>query len=89
MTKKDLIKTLAERTGLTQAATESVLFEMNHVIGTELQKSGEIVLPGIGKFYTQHRAARTARNPLNGEQIKVPAKTTAKFKPAKALNDIL
>lgn len=89
MTKKDLIKTLAERAGLTLVAAEAVLLELNHVICTELDKNGEIVLPGIGKFYKHHRAARTARNPANGEPIKVPAKTTAKFKPAKALVDIL
>lgn len=50
--------------------------------------SGEPVkIPGFGQFKVRDRAARMARNPATGEQVKVPAKRVFKFLPAKALKE--
>ena len=50
--------------------------------------SGEAVkIPGFGQFKVRDRAARMARNPATGEQVKVPAKRVFKFLPAKALKE--
>ena len=43
--------------------------------------------PGFGQFKVRDRAARMARNPATGEQVKVPAKRVFKFLPAKALKE--
>ena len=43
-----------------------------------LQREARIALPGIGVFTVQERAARTVRNPANGQEIQIPAKKTAK-----------
>jgi DNA-binding protein HU-beta len=49
---------------------------------------GEAVkIPGFGQFKVRDRAARMARNPATGEQVKVPAKRVFKFLPAKALKE--
>lgn len=48
----------------------------------------EINLPGFGKFKTNHRPAREARNPKTGEMIPVAAKTAPKFLPAKQFKDM-
>ena len=46
-----------------------------------------IMLPGLGKLIKVKRAARTGRNPATGAAIKIPAKTVAKFRLAKAAKD--
>jgi DNA-binding protein HU-beta len=52
------------------------------VVGSEPVK-----IPGFGQFKVRDRAARMARNPATGEQVKVPAKRVFKFLPAKALKE--
>ncbi|MFN5745986.1 MAG: HU family DNA-binding protein [Methylococcaceae bacterium] len=46
-----------------------------------------LTLPGSGSFAATLRAARTGHNPKTGEAIKVPARRSPSFKPAKALKD--
>lgn len=60
------------------------LFEdiQNAVVGGEAVK-----IPGFGQFKVRDRAARMARNPATGEQVKVPAKRVFKFLAAKALKE--
>ncbi|MDX1294538.1 MAG: HU family DNA-binding protein, partial [Hyphomonas sp.] len=41
-----------------------------------------------GTFSAKTRNARTGRNPATGEEIKIPEKTSAAFKPASALKDL-
>jgi DNA-binding protein HU-beta len=56
------------------------------IIGT-LKKGGEVSIAGFGIFSVKSRAARMARNPKTGEQVKVAAKKVPKFRPAKGLKD--
>jgi len=44
-------------------------------------------LVGFGSFSTSRREARKGRNPQNGKEIDIPAKTVAKFKAGKTLGD--
>lgn len=44
-----------------------------------LDDEGEVTLPGLGKFKTVTRPARTARNPQTGEAVQVPERTAIKF----------
>lgn len=46
-----------------------------------------IMLPGLGKLIKVKRPARKGRNPATGAEIKIPAKTVAKFRLAKAAKD--
>ncbi|MDP2631230.1 MAG: HU family DNA-binding protein, partial [Candidatus Uhrbacteria bacterium] len=56
---------------------------------SEIGRSGEVVLPGLGKFAKKHRNARMGRNPATGETIQIPAKTVLKFAVNKAAKDAL
>ncbi|RPI50923.1 MAG: HU family DNA-binding protein [Chloroflexi bacterium] len=47
------------------------------------------VLPGIGRSVLAKRKARTGRNPVTGETIKIPAKTVVKIRPAKAFKEAI
>jgi len=54
-----------------------------------LEKSDKLTLVGFGTFSVSNRAARTGRNPFNGETIKIKAKKVAKFKASKELSGSL
>ena len=57
------------------------------VVSDTLQKKDKVQLIGFGTFETAERAARTGRNPANGEAIKIAASTLVKFKAGTALKE--
>jgi len=52
-----------------------------------LKKRDKIFLSGFGTFSIVKRKARKGRNPKTGEAIKVAAKFTPKFKPAREFKE--
>lgn len=56
----------------------------------EILKAGEkLSIVGFGTFEVAERAERQARNPQTGAAIMVPACKVPKFKPAKALKELI
>jgi len=78
---------LAEKPGIPKKTATSVLEELVALATKEAKKSGQFVVPGLGKAVKADRKARTGRNPQTGEPIKIPAKTVVKFRLAKAFKD--
>jgi len=60
---------------------------MFDAIVNTMKKGEEVSIAGFGIFSVKQRAARMARNPKTGEQVKVAAKRVPKFRPAKGLKD--
>lgn len=89
MTKRDLIDSIAKEGGVTKAAAGKILDGLLNNISQALKKGDNISLVGFGTFSTTKRAARAGRNPATGEAMKIAAKTVAKFKPGKALVDLV
>jgi DNA-binding protein HU-beta len=89
MNKADLIAAVAERSKTAKAHVEAVIDGLGNVTKDALASGDEVTLPGLGKLSAKTRAARTGRNPSNGEAVEIPAKTVPKFTPAKALKDAL
>lgn len=56
-----------------------------NLVPDHLVTAGKLALPGFGTFYTVARKARIGRNPRTGAQVKIKARTVAKFKPSKQL----
>lgn len=87
MTKNDLIKAVAEKTGLnnTQAsfAVEAVLESVIQTVAA----GDELRLVGFGTFGVAKREARVGRNPRTGDPLKIPASKTPRFKPGKTFKD--
>ena len=86
MTKRDLVKAIAETTGFTQKDVLTVVDGVFETIASTV-KNDEVSITGFGKFVTSERSERMMRNPATGEQVKVPAKKSIKFKPAKSFKD--
>lgn len=49
------------------------------------KKEGKYTIGGFGTFTTVKRAARKGRNPQTGEQIRIKASKSLKFRPASPL----
>jgi nucleoid DNA-binding protein len=59
------------------------------IIAGTLKNGEPIAISGFGSFKPVKRAARKGRNPQTGQEIKIPASTTVKFTPGKAMKESL
>ncbi len=87
MNKMDLIAAVAETTDLPKAKATEVVDAVLGAIEAALKKQEEVRLVGFGSFATAKRKAAKGRNPRTGEEIKIPASTSVRFKAGKALKD--
>jgi nucleoid DNA-binding protein len=87
MNKAELIDALAAQTGYTKAELSRTLEALLETITVTLAAGGKLQLIGFGTFETQHRAARTGRNPQTGASLEIAEATLPKFTPGKALKD--
>ena len=88
MNKQDLVAVVADTGELSKAKAGEVLDAVFTAIETALsKKDGEVRLVGFGTFSTSKRKAGKGRNPRTGEEIKIPASTTVRFKAGKGLKD--
>ncbi len=87
MTKTQLIRYMAEQMGASPGQITAFFDLLIQTATTETRNNGEFTIPGLGKLVKAQRAARMGRNPATGETIKIKAKTTVKFRIAKAAKD--
>lgn len=87
MNKKELVNLVAEKTGFTKKDSKEAVDAVLAAVEECLVGSGEVNVPPLGKFVVTERAARKGRNPQTGEELDIPAKNVAKFKPSKGLKE--
>jgi DNA-binding protein HU-beta len=87
MTKSQTVAHLAGKLGVTKKQAAAAVEELAALAVSETRKSGQFIIPGLGKLVKVNRKARMGRNPATGEAIKIPAKTVVKFRVAKAAKD--
>ena len=89
MNKSELVEAIAKKAELSKKDAEAVLNAFTEEVGKALKKGDKVQLVGFGTFETVKRAARTGRNPQTGEEIKITASKSPKFKAGKALKDLV
>ncbi len=87
MTQTEIVNALAETAGLKKTEVKGLFDAIAELAAKEVKKNGEFTLPGFGKLVKATRKAREGRNPATGAVIKIPAKTTVKFRLGKAMKD--
>ena len=87
MTKKEIVKQISERIGLTQLKTKDIVQQTFDAIVETLLEVGRIELRNFGVFEVKQRKARKARNPRTGERVDVPPKYVVTFKPGKEMEE--
>lgn len=85
MTKKDIVRTIAEQIDLPQLRTKDLVQRTFDALIDALVKEGRIELRNFGVFEIKRREARMARNPRTGEKVPVQAKNVLTFKPGKEM----
>jgi len=89
MTKKDLIKSVADMQEIPQTDAKEIVDAILDSIMETVAEGEEVVINGFGKFFPKVRAARKGRNPQTGAEIDIQEKTLAAFKPQKAFADLV
>ncbi len=85
MTKKEIVKTISDKTGLTQLQIKEIVQLTFDGIVETLLEEGRVELRNFGVFQVKSRKARRARNPRTGRQVDVPEKFVVTFKPGKEM----
>lgn len=89
MNKAKLIEQMAKLSKLSKADCKRALEAMVKAVGGALKTGKSVVLTGFGTFSVMKRKARKGINPASGRPMQIPAKKVAKFKPGKALRDMV
>jgi nucleoid DNA-binding protein len=87
VTKKEIVKQISERIGLTQLKTKEIVQQTFDAIVDTLIEVGRIELRNFGVFEVKRRKARKARNPRTGDKVDVPPKFVVTFKPGKEMEE--
>ena len=85
MTKKDIVRTIAEEIDLPQFRTRVLVQRTFEALIEALVRDGRVELRNFGVFQIKQREARLARNPRTGEPVPVDAKNVVTFKPGKEM----
>ena len=89
MNRTELIEAMAKQNKLSKKDNDAMLRAFIDVTSKELKKGGKVQLVGFGTFEVSKRGARKGRNPQTGEQIKIKASKTPRFKAGKGLKDLV
>ena len=89
MNKNELITAVASRADMTKAKATEAVDAVFEEITAAMSSGDEVRLVGFGTFTVVHRKATTGRNPRNGQVIKIAASNQPKFRPGKALKEVV
>jgi integration host factor subunit beta len=87
VTKKEIVKQIADSIGETQLKTKEIVQKTFDAIVDTLISERRIELRNFGVFEVKERKPRKARNPRTGDKVDVPAKFVVTFKPGKEMEE--
>lgn len=89
MNKAWVVEQVSKLTKESKATSKRVIEGFMDVVGDALRKNKTVVLTGFGTFSVMKRKARTGVNPVTKKKMAIPAKKVPKFKPGKALKELV
>ena len=84
MTKADIVKEIANKTGIDSKVVLQTIEAFMSIVKEEMANEENIYLRGFGSFIIKQRAAKTARNISRNTTLIIPAHNIPAFKPAKS-----
>ena len=87
MTKIELVREIAAKTGLPSKDVMAIVESLMETLKTSMAEGEEVFLRGFGSFIIKHRANKTARNISKNTTVIIPAHDIPAFKPAKEFMD--
>ena len=88
-TKSQIVKAMAEKLDVETKQVQSFFDALTEMATEQTLEAGKFTLPGLCKLVKAERKERMGRNPSTGEQIKIAAKTTVKFRVAKTATEAI
>ncbi|MBC8163358.1 MAG: HU family DNA-binding protein [Roseiflexaceae bacterium] len=89
MQKTDFIKSVSERTGVSQKETKQVIDAALDVIAEQLKGGEKVTLTGFGTFEVRQRQEREGVNPQTRQKITIPATMTPGFSASSTLKEMV
>ena len=89
LTRKQLIRSIAKETGITQKKTSELLHVLLATITKAVASGDYVLIRKFCKFHLAERSARTIRHPVTGGNIFIAKKKVIKFKCSNFLKRIL
>ena len=80
MNKSQLINAVAEQTNLTKNDVKKAIDVFFDLAEQKLQQGDKIVISGFGVFSVAQVSERVGRNPRTGEQVRIPARRSVRFR---------
>jgi nucleoid DNA-binding protein len=88
MTKRDLVISISEETGIVQQQVLQVVQRTLDHISNSVAKGTTVELRNFGVFEVKVRKARIGRNPNQPEtDVPIPRRAVVKFKPGKEMRE--
>lgn len=84
MTKAEIVREIAEKTGVEKQVVLQIVEGMMESIRNSMINGEEVFLRGFGSFIIKRRAKKVARNISKNTTIVIPAHNIPVFKPAKS-----
>lgn len=80
MNRGELIRSLAEETGLPRNVVRTVVNALPTVVTECMRKGESLCIKGFGSFFPWQQTERLARNPRTGEEVMITPRVSVKFK---------
>ena len=89
MTKADIVREIAKKTGIENATVLASVEAFMETVKESLAKEENVYLRGFGSFILKKRAANTARNISKNTTLIIPEHNIPAFKPAKTFAEMI
>jgi DNA-binding protein HU-beta len=89
MNKMQLVENVAKASKLQKSICKKAIEFLMDTISKALKAGKTVSLTGFGTFTVMKRKARKGVNPATGKPMEIKAKKVPKFKPGKALRDMV
>jgi DNA-binding protein HU-beta len=87
VTKADLVIAAARAGNMSKVSAGDAVNAVFDAIVTSVAKGNRVTVVGFGTFLPRKRKARAGRNPANGKEIRINAKTLPAFAAGQAFKD--
>lgn len=88
MNKAMLIAAVAKTAGFDNTTAKTAVEAVLDVIVRAVVNDERVTVTGFGSFYPAERPAHKARNPQNGDTVRVKKTTVPRFRPGQGFKDL-
>ena len=85
MRKQELVHSVAQATGQSEAQAAKSVNAVFETIQSSLASGDEVTVSGFGSFRVVERSARQGRNPQTGDSMTIAARKSPVFRPGTQL----